>query len=116
MLLLRTLAMILPKLSYVLSYENFGIALMWLDDKSNNTRTRNCNEAIQIALPLAKGRLQSERLIAMWEEHASVPTVQILKHKLPQGQTANLHVCLTPRYPTRKGPGNKFKLLGVRVY
>ncbi|KAL7533197.1 hypothetical protein ACHAXR_005095, partial [Thalassiosira sp. AJA248-18] len=103
-------------LSYVISYENFGIALAWLDNEQNNTRSKECNEPIQLALPIAKGKLRNERLIAIWDETVSVPTVQILKHKLQLAQSATLHICLTPRYRSRNGSENKFKLLGVRVY
>lgn len=104
-------------MSYVISYENFGIALAWVDDDHDNTRGEVCNQTIVEALPIAKGELVSERLIAMWDEHVSVPTVQILKHKLTQGQSAILHFCHTPHFEwNRKGSANIFKLLGLRVY
>jgi hypothetical protein len=69
-------------------------------------------------LPIAKGELTSESLIAIiWDEHVSVPTVQILKHKLVHEQTAILHFCHTPHVEwNRQGGENKFKLLGVRVH
>jgi hypothetical protein len=31
------------EVSFVISYENFGIALAWLDDKHDNTRSDLCN-------------------------------------------------------------------------
>ena len=99
-----------------MSYENFGIALAWLDNEQSNTRVKECETPILIDLPIAKGKLGVERMLAMWDERVSVPTVQILKHKLPSLQSSILHVCLTPRTSTRNGNENKFKLLGVRVY
>lgn len=105
------------EVSFVISYENFGIALAWLDEEQNNARSELCNTEIMEVLPIAKGELTSERLIAIWDEHVSVPTVQILKHKLLHGQSAILHFCHTPHVEwNRKGGENKFKLLGVRVY
>ena len=107
------------EVSFVISYENFGIALAWLDDKNDNTRSDLCNTEIMEVLPIAKGELTGERLIAIiWDdEHVSVPTVQILKHKLVHGQTAILHFWHTPHVEwNQQGGENKFKLLGVRVY
>ena len=105
------------EVSFVISYENFGIALAWLDEGENNSRSDMCNKEIMVPLPIAKGELTSERLIAIWDEHVSVSTVQILKHKLLHGQRAILHFCHTPHVEwNRKGDENKFKLLGVRVY
>ena len=65
-----------------MSYENFGIALAWLDNEQSNTRVNECETPILIDLPIAKGKLRVERMLAMWDERVSVPTVQILKHKL----------------------------------
>ena len=99
-------------ISYVVSYENFGVCLAWLDDVAENTKQTECNE-------VPKGRGGPQRLSGIWAykgERVSVPKVDLLTERLPKGEKKYLHVCLTPRSDDRQGPGNKFKLLSVRTY
>jgi hypothetical protein len=107
----------LVEISYVMSYENFGLALAWLDDEITNTRSKECKTADKKKGARTKSRgNKPERLIAYWEETASVPTVQLLKTRLSLGEEKILHICLTPHNEYTTGDENKFKLLGVRVY
>ncbi|KAL7538848.1 hypothetical protein ACHAXR_011284 [Thalassiosira sp. AJA248-18] len=96
---------------FVVSYENFGVALAWLDETTNNAHKDGlCNGQDNKAAPTP------HHLVANWQEHASVPKVDLLDNKLKEGENKTLHICLTPRDEKQKGPDNKFKLLGVRVY
>eukprot|EP00571_Detonula_confervacea_P008091 CAMPEP_0172319014 /NCGR_PEP_ID=MMETSP1058-20130122/36519_1 /TAXON_ID=83371 /ORGANISM="Detonula confervacea, Strain CCMP 353" /LENGTH=514 /DNA_ID=CAMNT_0013033957 /DNA_START=335 /DNA_END=1879 /DNA_ORIENTATION=- len=104
------------EVSFVISYVNFGIAIAWLDDQPTNLHSDECKEEIHANLPVARGEHVTQRLIAVWDEHVSVPTVNILRHRLHEGDEATLHFCLTPHSYIRHGEGNKFKLLGVRVF
>ncbi|KAL3801219.1 hypothetical protein HJC23_012619 [Cyclotella cryptica] len=107
----------LIEISFVMSYENFGLALAWLDDESTNTKQSLCKTVVNKEGADAKNRgNKPERLIAYWDEDASVPTVQLLKKRLSEGERKILHICLTPRNDYTKGDQNKFKLLGIRVY
>lgn len=107
----------LVEVSYVMSYENFGLALAWLDDDSTNTKSRNCKTVVNKKGADTKNKgNKPERLIAYWDETASVPTVQLLKRRLSEGEEKVLHICLTPQNEYTNGDENKFKLLGVRVY
>lgn len=106
----------LIELSYVMSYEGFGVSLAWLDGTNDNTNQGQCIKEIKETIVSNVRTKEVEKLIAFWEETASVPTVQILKNKLEEGETKVLHICLTPHNKHVKGTENKFKLLGVRVY
>ena len=105
------------EISYVMSYENFGLALAWLDNQRTNTKSTMCETVVNKkgADTKSKGN-KPERLIAYWDETASVPTVQLLKRRLSEGEEKILHICLTPQNEYTSGDENKFKLLGVRVY
>lgn len=105
------------EISYVMSYENFGLALVWLDNQKTNTKSDVCETVVNKkgADTKSKGN-KPERLIAYWDETASVPTVQLLKRRLSEGEEKILHICLTPQNEYVSGNENKFKLLGVRVY
>lgn len=101
------------EITFVISYENFGEALAWLDETAENTHqdglcTNNEQEKKPTPIP--------QHLVAKWQEPASVPKVDILDNKLKVGENKTLHICLTPRDEKQKGTENKFKLLGVRVY
>jgi len=101
------------ELSYVVSYENFGVALVWVDESIDNVHKEGfCSEEadnVKTGMP--------QRLVAIWDAKASVPKVELLGKGLNEGETnKTLHICLTPRSQNRKGTENKFKLLGVRVY
>mmetsp|Transcript_12739 Transcript_12739/g.23083 ORF Transcript_12739/g.23083 Transcript_12739/m.23083 type:complete len:401 (-) Transcript_12739:20-1222(-) len=104
------------EVSYVISYENFGTALAWFDSSNGNKQVGRCNK------PVNKRKLGGEGsnvtpLIAIWDELASVPKIELLKTKLGEGEESVLHFCLTPRSESiAVGAENKFKLLGVRVY
>lgn len=102
------------EVSFVVSYENFGTALAWLDTSTHNKKENECNKTINKWQQAKKGK--THRLFASWEEKASVPKVDILKKKLMEGEDAILHVCLTPKSELVLGTENRFKLLGVRVY
>lgn len=95
------------EITFVVSYENFGVALAWLDESTDNAHKEQCSGE--------KGGV-TKSLNAIWDQPASVPKVDLLD--LQEGVNRTLHICLTPRgeNPTRKGPDNKFKLLGVRLY
>ena len=95
----------LVEVSYVVSYENFGIASAWIDEAREKT-DKYCNETTS----------ERELLKAVWNHKASVPKVDLLKHRLNEGEKKILHVCLTPPEKYHKGSEHKFKLLGVRVY
>jgi len=98
------------EVSYVVSYENFGMALAWLDGSIGNVHG------------LCEGKIpKHQTLNAIWDHRASVPKVELLDQRLEAGVNKTLHVCLTPRdgdddAKKRKGTKNKFKLLGVRVF
>ena len=101
------------EVTYVISYENFGVSLAWLDESVENAhKTGLCNET----KILKNSPLQP--LNAIWVEQVSVPKTELLNERLLEGQRKNLHICLTPRDDggSRKGTENKFKLLGVRMY
>ena len=107
----------LIEISYVMSYENFGLALAWIDDKVDNRKIEMCKTVVKRKGADTKSRgNKPERLIAYWDESASVPTVQLLKTRLSEGEEKILHICLTPQNEYTVGDENKFKLLGVRVY
>ena len=104
----------LIEVSYVVSYENFGISLAWVDNIKVNTQER-CKKVIKDKVPVNTNLQGPQRLIAIWNEPASVPRVQLLHTDLSQGQKQFFHVCLTPKGTHVKGTGNKFKLLGIRA-
>lgn len=107
----------LIEISFVMSYENFGLALAWLDNENINTHQNLCKTVSNREGADAKNRgNKPERLIGYWDEAASVPTVQLLKKRLSEGEVKTLHICLTPHNDYTKGDHNKFKLLGIRVY
>ena len=108
------------EVSYVVSYESFGVALVWLDETVVNTHQDQCKVA-QSRVHWNKKKKKTrpnvpQLLVARWDKPASVPTVNILDNKLEQGMNKTLHICLTPRSENQGGTENKFKLLGVRVY
>ncbi|EJK75681.1 hypothetical protein THAOC_02590 [Thalassiosira oceanica] len=99
------------EVTFVVSYENFGIALVWLDDKEENTRSGDC------LTPLKEVLWQPRQLSGVWDERASVPQAQLLEERLEMGDSKVLHICLTPFDGShRQGEGNKFKLMGIRMY
>lgn len=94
-----------------MSYENFGIVLVWLDDKEENTRSGDC------LTPLREVSWQKGQLSGIWGETASVPQAELLEDRLKMGESRVLHMCLTPYEASkRQGEGNKFKLMGIRMY
>jgi len=105
----------LVEISYVISYENFGLSLVWIDDD----RTSGKKEE-ELCLKETTGLIGSERgveiLVASWDEKASVPTVTVLRQRVKEGQPKFIHICLTPKSESRQGKENKFKLLSVRLY
>lgn len=101
------------EITYVVSYENFGIALAWLDSSKSNNNEELCR---QIKSVYAKSPEGIDQLSAIWGTKASVPTVSILTSRITEGDKRVLHICLTPRAEDRQGKDNKFKLLGVRVF
>mmetsp|Transcript_13187 Transcript_13187/g.26784 ORF Transcript_13187/g.26784 Transcript_13187/m.26784 type:complete len:592 (-) Transcript_13187:14-1789(-) len=106
----------LVELSYVISYENFGVALSWVDDsRDGGTHRPKCKNEIWEREGLIRlGGV--EYLFGSWDEKASVPMVTILKNRVEEGGKGYLHICLTPHSTHRQGNENKFKLLGVRLY
>eukprot|EP00584_Thalassiosira_punctigera_P008588 CAMPEP_0172535506 /NCGR_PEP_ID=MMETSP1067-20121228/7485_1 /TAXON_ID=265564 ORGANISM="Thalassiosira punctigera, Strain Tpunct2005C2" /NCGR_SAMPLE_ID=MMETSP1067 /ASSEMBLY_ACC=CAM_ASM_000444 /LENGTH=588 /DNA_ID=CAMNT_0013320443 /DNA_START=212 /DNA_END=1978 /DNA_ORIENTATION=- len=105
------------EVSYVISYENFGTALAWIDNSINiSTGMKGrCSKTVNKGKQGKNGRFTP--LIANWNEMASVPKVELLQDKLEEGKIRVLHVCLTPRSDVMAvGSENKFKLLGVRLY
>jgi hypothetical protein len=106
----------LIEVQYVVSYENFGISLAWVDIFQQNTLQTRCNSTINDKV-LANTNLKGpQRLIGIWEEPVSIPRVQLLNTDIVEGQKRYFHVCLTPKGKHVKGTRNKFKLLGLRVY
>lgn len=105
----------LIELSYIMSYENFGDALAWISNPSSDISDLHhlCNSKFFFG---TKQREEVDRLSGHWEEKASVPTVTVLKHKIPEEKEKILHICLLPHIETRPWKENKFKLLGVRLY
>lgn len=94
-----------------------GLALVWIDNKVENTREIECTTVLNKGIAPRKTKPgRPERLMAYWDEAASVPNVTLLKKRLFEGEKAVLHICLTPHNEFTKGSENKFKLLGVRVY
>lgn len=106
----------LLEIQYLVSYENFGISFAWVDDKKRNTMQAACNTAISGKIPVDPNMNGLQRLIAVWNEPASVPRVQIMHTGMMEGQKKFFHVCLTPKGKHVKGTENKFKLLGIRTY
>jgi hypothetical protein len=100
------------EISYIVSYENFGIALSWLDEYAENAHKKECSQEVNGT------QVNLQQLSAIWQDTASVPKLELLSQNLDFGLNKTLHVCLTPRgkNSTRQGSGNKFKLLGIRVY
>jgi len=99
------------EVTFVVSYENFGIVLVWLDDKEENTRSGDC------LTPLREVSWQKGQLSGIWGERASVPQAELLEDRLKMGESRVLHMCLTPYEASkRQGEGNKFKLMGIRMY
>ena len=99
------------EISFVVSYENFGIANSWVDESAENVHEGGlCNGQEKKADP------NPQQLSAIWDQPVSVPKVEVLDNKLKAGENKTLHICLTPRDEKQKGTENKFKLLGVRVY
>lgn len=104
----------LIEISHVVSYENFGLCLVWIDDTTENQFEKECNQTYDGGFV---GFGNFEKIMGYWEEKASVPQVRVMSNRLYEGENRILHICLTP--PNRKfvkGTSNKFKLLGVRVY
>jgi hypothetical protein len=54
-----------------------GVCLAWLDLFVDNTKTKECGSTFKGLVDASD--TSTERLIAMWGEPASVPTVQMLK-------------------------------------
>ena len=111
------------EISFIISYESFGVALAWLDETAENTHQDQCKVAqskVHWNNKKKKTRPNAPQLlVARWTKPASVPTVNILDNKLEQGINKTLHICLTPRSEENQEgstTSNKFKLLGVRVY
>lgn len=114
------------EVAYVVSYENFGNALAWLDEWTANIHSDTLCKVhgkVQKHGNAADHRLQDkpQTLSASWDVTASLPKNELLRQRLEEGANAMLHVCLTPlgkpkRGRDQKDPKNKFKLLGVRVY
>lgn len=99
------------EITYVVSYENFGICRTWLDNSNNNSNTDACLKQIK-DIGYADGQLS-----AVWKEKASVSKTDLLVEKLKSNESKMLHICLTPFIAAnRQGKGNKFKLLGIRMY
>ena len=96
------------EISFVVSYENFGDAIAWLDVSSKKD-DKGC-------LPKEpKENMQHKILNAHWNEKASVPKVEVLsdgndKH----GENKILHICLKRPGAKHRGTEHKFKLLGVK--
>ena len=100
------------EISFVVSYENFGLGLVWLDDNPVNLHEENCKKVWDTKMDTFY-----EKLIGYWDQPASVPSVSIMRKRLKEGESGFLHICLTPpNVQAMKGTSNKFKLLGVRVY
>eukprot|EP00581_Thalassiosira_minuscula_P011702 CAMPEP_0183718108 /NCGR_PEP_ID=MMETSP0737-20130205/11454_1 /TAXON_ID=385413 /ORGANISM="Thalassiosira miniscula, Strain CCMP1093" /LENGTH=541 /DNA_ID=CAMNT_0025947601 /DNA_START=302 /DNA_END=1923 /DNA_ORIENTATION=+ len=87
------------ELTYVVSYENFGIALAWLDDSRENSHQIFCNTTAKIG---AKGMPQ--RFDGFWDKQVSVPKTELLAKGLKKGEEKTFHICLTPRDDKRAGP------------
>lgn len=104
------------EIQFVVSYENFGISYAWVDSNEGNTKQLACNTAIRGKIPVDTNMNGLQRLIAVWNEPASVPRVQLMHTGITQGQKQFFHVCLTPKSKHIKGEENKFKLLGIRAY
>mmetsp|Transcript_29929 Transcript_29929/g.60419 ORF Transcript_29929/g.60419 Transcript_29929/m.60419 type:complete len:581 (-) Transcript_29929:2225-3967(-) len=106
----------LVEITYVISYENFGLALVWVDDNRDGGATRShCGN--RLTKKSCKNFHRGVQcLVGTWKEPASVPTVTILQNRIEDETTKFLHICLTPISELRKGEENKFKLLGTRVY
>ena len=103
----------LIEISYIMSYENFGDSIAWLSAPDDNILHHLCNSKQYF------GTLQRpdvDRLSGNWKEHASIPTVTILKQRIEVGTNKNLHICLIPHNKSRKWKENKFTLLAVRIY
>ena len=126
------------EISYVKSYENFGVAFVWLDESSDKYVQRNgtfCNITSVASNPSA------QQLDALWgyemdrgtpsvgdikkgfrsttTVRVSLPSIDILEERLEKDVHKYLHICLAPKdhaKGSRPGPSNKFKLLSVRVY
>ena len=98
------------EVTFIVSYENFGIVLVWLDSKEENTRSDKC------LTPLKEMDWKSGQLSGIWGERASVPQAELLDIRLRAGESRVLHMCLTPHERKRNWEGNKFKLLGIRMY
>jgi len=98
------------EVAYVVSYENFGVAMAWLDESIENIQGF-CNKEEGGSTPT------HQQLTAIWERQASVPKVELLGQKIEKGEKKILHLCLAPHgyNEKQKGTKNKFKLLGVRV-
>ena len=104
------------EVSHVVSYENFGVCLVWIDDSTTNLKDKECNTTYSQEMHYEE-RLPFDKVMGYWDEKASVPSARLLNQKLESGKNATLHVCLTPRNARLvKGTENKFKLLSVRVY
>jgi hypothetical protein len=106
----------LLEISFVVSYENFGISLAWVDNYQVNKLHTRCMITINDKEPMNSDMHRPQRLVGTWNEPASVPHVQLLHTNLIEGQKRFLHICLTPKGKRVQGEENKFKLLGVRLY
>ena len=112
------------EISYIRSYENFGISVAWLDQSDENAaKHTQCNVTVTDTVAEANKKLQGrgtaenpQLLNAIWKEQVSVPVAELLEIFLKEGEKKTLHICLTPRNDGREGTEYKFKLLGVRVY
>ena len=100
------------EVSYVVSYENFGDAVVWISPPNHKTRHHLCRNKHNFG---TRQRLDVDRLSGHWKERASIPAVTIIKQRTQEGAQKTLHLCLLPHNDSRKWKENKFKLLGVRV-
>ena len=130
------------EVSYVKSYENFGVAFVWLDDESSDKYVQRNGTFCNITS--VANNPSTQQLDALWgyemdrgtpsvgdikkgfrsttTVRVSLPTIDILEKRLEKDVHKYLHICLSPknhikkRGMSRPGPSNKFKLLSVRVY
>ncbi|KAL7543005.1 hypothetical protein ACHAXR_012891 [Thalassiosira sp. AJA248-18] len=101
------------EISYLMSYENFGDSIAWISDPDDNILHHLCRREYYFG---TQQRPDVDRLSGHWKEHASIPTVTILKQRIQEGKQKLLHVCLLPHVESLPWQENKFKLLGVRLY
>ena len=105
------------EISFLVSYENFGIGLAWLDKKTNMTELGEEMKRCQTPIPnMNKQYPNTKFLSGVWGQEASVPISDFLENSMNHGEEMILHICLTPRNEKVRGDLNKFKLIGVAVY